>query len=273
MNEKTFNKAFNIFLVAGMTICLIIACIYNLQHNASGERLTAQPWFIVLTAAGALMGVLSTILAANANILTFVFGLIDVVIFSFTLFDQRIYMLLALHVGYFVPMEFIGFFQWRKRGASTANAKLRTRRLKGVQWLWTALGFIAVFGVVMLVRWSLDSGALARLTGWTWLLGASQVVSFKDMALDCTMTTANIVALVLMALAFTDQWYLWVLVNISSIVAFAIKMSDGGPDAGYTVAQLLKYIFYLLNSINAIRIWLKLSRTDSVPETATEAAT
>jgi hypothetical protein len=56
-------------------------------------------------------------------------------------------------------------------------------------------------------------------------------------------------------------------VNISSIIAFSLKISDGGPDASYTVAQLLKYIFYLLNSLNAIRIWLKLSRNESTPDT------
>lgn len=259
-DEKTFNKWFNVFLVVGMTVCLTIACIHNLTENSGGTGLTSQPWFIILTSVGALMGVISTILAANANILTFVFGLIDVIIFSFTLFDQRIYMLLALHVGYFIPMEFIGFYQWKKRGGSASDSTLRTRRLKGVQWLWTALLFAGVFGVVMLLRWSLDSGALATLTGWDWLLSAAQEVNFKDMALDCTMTTANIVALVLMALAFTDQWYLWILVNISSIIAFSSKLSAGGPESSYTIAQLLKYIFYLLNSINALRIWLKLSR-------------
>ncbi len=263
IDEKKFNRWFNVFLVAGMTVCLTIACIYNLTHNAGGAALTSQPWFIILTSAGALMGVISTILAANANILTFVFGLIDVIIFSFTLFDQRIYMLLALHVGYFIPMEFIGFYQWKKRGGSAGKSTLRARRLKGVQWLWTALLFIGVFAVVMLLRWSLDSGALAALTGWDWLLSAAQEVNFADMAMDCTMTTANIVALVLMALAFTDQWYLWVLVNISSIVTFAAKLSAGGPESSYTVALLLKYIFYLLNSINAIRIWLKLSKDNS----------
>lgn len=260
MNDKKFNRWFNVFLVAGMTICLIIACIYNLQNGTAGGGFTTQPWFIVLTAVGALMGVLSVVFAANANILTFIFGLIDVVIFSFTLFDQRIYMLLALHVLYFVPMEFIGYFQWLKRGASASKSTLKTRCLKGKQWLWTILGFIGVFSVVMLIRYSLDSGALAKLTGWEFLLSAVQEISIQDMALDSVMTTANIVALVLMALAFTDQWYLWVLVNISSVIAFGLKMNAGGPDAGYTVAQLLKYIFYLLNSINAIRIWLKLSR-------------
>ena len=33
-----------------------------------------------------------------------------------------------------------------------------------------------------------------------------------------------------------------------------------------TVVMLIKYIFYLINGLNAIRIWLKLSRKDEVLE-------
>ena len=244
-----------------MAICLTIACVYNLRNNATGDGLTTSPWFIVLTSIGALFGVVSTILAANANILTFVFGLIDVVIFSFSLFlaNPRPIMLLALHVGYFIPMEFIGFFQWRRRGATSSGQTLRARRLKGLQWLWTILSFFGVFVVVCIIRWLIDSGTLANVLGWEFLLSAIQPLDYRDIALDSVMTTSNIVALILMAMAFTDQWYLWVLVNISSIVAFALKMSTGGAESGYFVALFLKYVFYLLNSLNAIRIWLKLS--------------
>ena len=53
--------------------------------------------------------------------------------------------------------------------------------------------------------------------------------------------------------------------NISSIIAWGTRLSEGGPESSYTIAQFLKYIFYLLNSINAIRIWLKLSKSDSAP--------
>ena len=232
-----------------MAVCLLIACIHNLQNP--GDR----PWLIILASVGALMGVISTILAANANILTFVFGLVDVLIYSYTLLDQNMPMTLALHVFYFIPMEFIGFWQWRKRGGSASGeSTLKARRLKGKQWLWTALGFIGVFALVMGLRWLFDT-----------YVSHVPVPDFKDMALDCTMTAANITALVLMALAFTDQWYLWVLVNISSIIAWGTRLSEGGPESSYTIAQFLKYIFYLLNSINAIRIWLKLSKSDSAP--------
>lgn len=247
MNEKTFNKAFNIFLLAGMTVCVTIACILNLQKPDARVALT------VLAAVGALMGVASTILAANGNILTFVFGLVDVLIYSYTLLDQNVPMTLALHVFYFLPMEFIGFFGWKKKGA-TAKTAVKARRLQGKDWPRVIGLFVAVYALVLLAAW-----LIARHQG---------AVNFAKIAFDTAVTTANIVALVLMAKAYLDQWYLWTLVNISSIILWIIVLSSG-EGSSYTVVQLIKYVFYLLNGLNAIRIWLKLSKEEeNAPEEA-----
>lgn len=237
MNEKTFNKIFNAVLLIGMTACVTIACIFNLQKPDARVALT------LLSAVGALMGVVSVVLSANGNILTFVFGLVDVLIYSYTLLDQKVPMTLALHVLYFLPMEFVGYFGWKKRGA-TATQAVKARRLTPKGWLNTIALFVLVYAAVLALAW-----VIARWQG---------SVVWARMAFDSAVTTANIVALVLMAKAYMDQWYLWTLVNITSIVLWIIVLGSG-EGSGYTVVQLLKYIFYLLNGLNAIRIWLKLS--------------
>lgn len=241
MNEKTFNKAFNIFLLVGMTVCVTIACILNLRKPDARVALT------VLASVGALMGVASTILAANGNILTFVFGLIDVLIYSYTLLDQNVPMTLALHVFYFIPMEFIGFFGWKKKGA-TAKKAVKARRLTRRDWPKVIGLFAAVYALILLAAW-----LLARYQG---------AVNFPKIAFDSAVTAANIVALVLMAKAYMDQWYLWTLVNVTSIILWIIVLGSG-EGSSYTVVQLIKYVFYLLNGLNAIRIWLKLSKSES----------
>ena len=250
MNEKTFNKAFNIFLLAGMTVCVTIACILNLQKPDARVALT------IIASIGALMGVVSTILAANGNILTFVFGLVDVLIYSYTLLDQNVPMTLALHLFYFIPMEFIGFFGWKKKGATTKNA-VKARRLKAGDWPKVVGLFVAVYAAVLLVAW-----LIARHQG---------TVNIAKMAFDTAVTTANIVALVLMAKAYLDQWYLWTLVNVTSIILWIIVLGSG-EGSNYTVVQLIKYIFYLLNGLNAIRIWLKLSKEDTSDDSGTALA-
>jgi len=242
MTEKTFNKYFNTFLLVGMTICVVVACILNLQKGETA------PWLVILSSVGALMGVISVILSANGNILTFVFGLIDVLIYSYTLLDQNVPMTLGLHVLYFIPMEFIGFYNWRKRGASTKEA-VKARRLDAKGWGKVAILFVGVYGLMLAIAY-----LIARHQG---------SINPAKMAFDCAVTTANVVALVLMAKAYTDQWYLWTLVNITSIILWIIVLTSG-EGSSYTVVQLIKYIFYFLNGLNAIRIWLKLSEKNDI---------
>ena len=237
MNDSKFNKWFNAFLLAGMIACVTVACVMNLNKPDARVTLT------VLSSVGALMGVISVVLSANGNILTFVFGLVDVLIYSYTLLDQNVPMTLGLHVLYFLPMEFIGFFGWRKRGA-TAKKAVQARRLTPKGWLNVIALFVMVYGAVLAVAW-----LIARYQG---------SIVWAKMSFDTAVTTANIVALVLMAKAYMDQWYLWLLVNITSIILWIIVLSSG-DGSEYTVVQLIKYSFYLLNGLNAIRIWLKLS--------------
>ena len=75
---------------------------------------------------------------------------------------------------------------------------------------------------------------------------------------DAARTTFNIAGQVLLSLAFYEQWYLWILVNIASIVLWGSTMLSGAASS-YTVVMFIKYCFYLLNSINGLRIWYRLS--------------
>ena len=240
MNEKTFNKFFNAFILIGMTVCVILSCIFKMQEPGARTALLA------VSAFGALMGVVSVVLSANGSIWTFVFGLVDVLIYSYILFDSKMPSQLLLYVGYFIPMEFIGFFQWRKRGAD-AKKKVKAQRMDGRVWLKYAGIFAAVFAAALAISWF----ATTR-TG--------EPLVWRKMVLDALITTANITALIMMAMAYTEQWYIWTLVNLSAIVQWAITLATV-PEAGYAIVPLVKYSFYLLNGLNAIRIWMNLSKS------------
>lgn len=237
-NEERFNKIFNAFILLGMAVCVVISCVMKCAEPGARTAL------LIISAFGALMGVISTVLSANGSIWTFLFGLIDVTIYSYMLFDSKMPSQFILHVGYFIPMEFIGFFQWRKRGAD-GKKQVRAQRLNGRKWVQYALLFAGVFAV------SLAFGYFA-------LTKAGEPVVASKILLDSAATTANIVALVMMAFAYMEQWYLWTLVNISSVVLWTITMIKE-PGAGYAIIPLVKYSFYLINGINGIRIWRNLS--------------
>ena len=247
-----FNLAFNIFLVTGMVLAVTATTIFKLQQPG------VRTFMLLLAAFGSVMGVVNTVMSANGNILTFVFGFIDVLIGTIVYFDNGIMGTFALHAFYFLPMQFIGFWQWRKRGADAGSGEhgphLKARRLTGRQCACLVFGIFAGVAVLYFILLSVDNMKFAS--------GKIDCVSKPKILLDAAVMILNISGQVLMSLAFMEQWYVWILVNISSITLWSVAVM-GGDGSGNAAVMLVKYIFYLLNSLNGLRIWLALSRRAS----------
>jgi len=105
MTEKTFNKWFNTFILVGMAVVTVVVTAIKFRDADSGRAM------LVVSAFGSLMGVLCTVCAANGRILTFLFGILDVSIYGVMCLLGTRYGNAALHLLYFLPMQFIGYFQ------------------------------------------------------------------------------------------------------------------------------------------------------------------
>ena len=248
--EKRFNLAFNIFLVTGMLVALVITTIFKLQQPG------VKTFMLILASFGAMMGIVNTVLSANGHILTFVFGLLDVLVATIVYLDNGIMGNFALHAFYFLPMQFIGFWQWQKRGAKLKgkegeDSRVNARRLTGKEWAWLAAGVVVGIAVLYLILHPVDVSKFRA--------GKISSVDNPKILLDAVVMTLNIAGQVLLSFAFMEQWYIWILVNISSISLWAVALASG-TGSGNAAVMLIKYIFYLLNSLNGLRIWLNLSR-------------
>ena len=62
--------------------------------------------------------------------------------------------------------------------------------------------------------------------------------------------------MLLMAKLYMEQWFLWILVNIASIVLWAYALLNGGNE----ITLLLMWIAYLINAIYGWINWIKLYR-------------
>ena len=258
---KQFNFWFNIFILVGMVTAVTVVSL--MQIKTPEARLLMQ----VIAGLGAIMGVINTVLSANANVWTFLFGFIDVICCSIVYFDSGIMGTCALHVFYFLPMQFIGFWQWTKRGAETKShvneegereiRKVRVRRLSGKQWGLVVAAFIVGTAVAYSILYFIDLGQLRA--------GHISEISQSKIFLDAAVLILNIIGQILLSFAFADQWFIWNFVNIFSILLWTNRLLS--PDAiGYTIVMAIKYVFYLMNSINGLRIWLALAKEHSAPE-------
>jgi nicotinamide mononucleotide transporter len=239
MTEKTFNKWFNTFVLVGMAVVTVLVTGLKLRDAQNGQ------WMLLISAVGSLAGVLANVLSANGRILTFLFGLIDVTIYGAMCLLGARYGNAALHLLYFLPMQFVGFFQWRKRGVDS-EGEVKARRLNGRQW---AL-YGGIFGAGLLVAYfvllALDQSEAAHLVKWLVLMDAFSMM-------------CNLVGQYLMSTAYMEQWYFWIGVNVASVIMWVLTLRQD-PSSSYALIYVVKYSFYFINSINGLRIWLKLSR-------------
>ena len=241
VDDKTFNKWFNTFILVGMAVVTVAVTAVKFQGAENGRAM------LVISAFGSLMGVLSTVCAANGRILTFLFGLIDVTIYGVMCLIGTRYGNAALHLLYFLPMQFIGYFQWKKRGAH-AEEKVRARRLDGKQWLLYGGIFLVGLIAAYFILAALDKTEAAGIVKWLVLMDAFSMM-------------CNILGQYLLSTAYMEQWIFWIGVNVSTIVMWVLTLR-AEPDSAFATIYVVKYSFYLLNSLNGLRIWLNLSRAE-----------
>ncbi len=226
------NKVLNLydwFLIAGVIVSNIVYSIMTGTLDLLGS-------------VAAITGVLCVVLVAKGSIWNYLFGLMNVSLYAYISYKASLYGDAALNALYYVPMQFIGWWQWRKRGAAVSEAESKGNgvQVKARRFTWGQRAVLA-------------AGCLAAVVAVGFVLkhlGDPQ--PFKD----STTTVLSIVAQALMALAFMEQWALWIITNIVSVVMWCVCVSRGEAHAGVMV---IMWVFYLLNSVNGLRVWLKLS--------------
>ena len=218
------------FLIAGVIISNVVYSVLTGTLDALGSM-------------AAITGVLCVVLVAKGSIWNYLFGLVNVSLYAYISYKASLYGDAGLNAFYYLPMQFIGWWQWRRRGAATSAAEagdggvqVKARRMTWNQRIMLFLGCAAAVIAVGFI-----------------LKHFNDPQPFKD----STTTVLSIVAQALMALAFMEQWALWIITNIVSVVMWCVCVSRGEAHAGVMV---IMWVFYLLNSINGMRVWMKLSK-------------
>lgn len=229
MSNKVLSL-YDWFLIAGVIVSNVLYSILTGTLDVLGSL-------------AGITGVLCVVLVAKGSIWNYLFGLVNVSLYAYISYKASLYGDAGLNALYYLPMQFIGWWQWRKRGAAVSESdsdgsgvQVKARR----------------FGRSGRVILALSCTAAVVAMGFI-LQAVGDPQPFKDSA----TTVLSIVAQALMAMAFMEQWVLWIITNVISVVMWSVCAARGEAHAGVMV---IMWVFYLLNSVNGLRVWLKLSK-------------
>ena len=179
----------------------------------------------------AVSGVICVVLVAKGNILNYIFGVINVSLYAWIAFKAQLYGDALLNGLYYLPMQFVGWFLWSKRRESDSSVVVETKVLD-------SRGRVALFVVSLtltcIVGYFLD------------IFGDPQ--PYKDSA----TTVLSVIAMFLMVKAYSEQWILWAVVNLISIIIWSISWVKG---IDHSPLMVLMWSAYFINSVNGWFFW------------------
>ncbi len=205
-----------------------------------------------IEAVGTIAGLLCIWLASLEKIVNYAFGLVNVTLFAIIFFQIQLYASLLLQLFFFVA-NIYGWYAWSRQNGQQAELQIRWLPLpKALGWLAAcvvAIGLMTlyidpVFAFLTRVAVSVMSSLGLNVT-----MPALQPDAFPFW--DSCMMVLSIVAMILMTRKYVENWLLWVVINVISVVIFALQG---------VYAMSLEYLILTFIALNGSRMWINSAR-------------
>lgn len=191
---------------------------------------TTDPWwYILVDSLAAICGVFCVVLCAGGKKSQYYWGFVNIVAYIVIAFINKYYGEVMLNGLYYLPTQFIGLYVWNRhyhREEDQVEGKRLNLKLAGIWLIGTVAG-------VFLYKLILDA------------LGGNATL------LDSMSTVFSLVANALMVLRYREQWVLWIVIDVVTLIMWAI--------AGDLLMTVM-WTVYLINAVYGFVMWSKMSQ-------------
>ncbi|NKI74158.1 nicotinamide riboside transporter PnuC [Dickeya sp. CFBP 2040] len=206
-------------------------------------------------ALGTLSGLICIWLASLEKTENYLFGLVNVSLFALIFFQIQLYASLLLQVFFFVA-NLYGWYAW-SRTIDDKALELQVRWLPRRQAIWWSAG--CVVAIVLMSHYidpffcvlTRTAVMLMQAVGLDVAMPTLQPDAFPFW--DSAMTVLSVAAMLLMTRKYVENWLLWVVIDIISVVIFAYQG---------VYAMSLQYMVLTLIAFNGTWLWIKGARNN-----------
>lgn len=186
----------------------------------------------------AVTGVCCVILTGKGKRSSFIFGLVNTILYAIVALWAKYYGEVMLNLIYYLPMNFVGFIAWKKYMNDETGEVIKERLSLSksiVVYAITAVS-IVIYGFI-----------LKRMGG-------------NLPYVDSMSTVVSVVAQVLSIKRLTEQWVLWIVVDIVTVFMWAVDFMKGGE----SISTLAMWSIYLINAFIMFIRWYKEAKKNEV---------
>ncbi len=205
-----------------------------------------------IEAVGTIFGLLCIWYASLEKRINFYFGLVNVILFAIIFYQIQLYANLLLQVFFFV-MNTYGLYVWGKVSDNDSNLNIRWLS-KQMLIITTFLSIIFISLLALYVNQffnllTMVSVKLMQVLMPNLITPALQADPYPFM--DAAITVLSVVAMVQMTRKLVENWLLWVLIDVMSIILYT-------KQGVYFMA--LEYVVLTFIALNGSVMWIKAAR-------------
>ncbi len=184
----------------------------------------------------AVCGISYTILAGKGRISCYFIGITGTFCYCYLSFVNGFYGNLLLYALYYLPMEIIGIFKWKKHLKKEKQEIEKTSLTNKERTIYLAFGlfFTSLLSVIF------------------------QISGDSKPFLDASTTIFSIFGQLLTVKRCIEQWYIWFFVNLLSLIMWIYAYINGSN----CFATVLMWFVYLVLALYFLKNWQKELKVD-----------
>ena len=179
----------------------------------------------------AICGISYTILAGKGKVSCYFLGITGTICYSYLAFKNGFYGNLLLYSLYYLPMEIIGIFKWSKHLKKESREIIKTKLSKKERIIYFSITIAA--SILLWIGLNIFGGETAIL--------------------DSTATVFSVLGQLLTVKRCIEQWYIWFIVNMISLIMWIIAYINGSN----CLATIVMWFVYVILAIYFLRNWEK----------------
>lgn len=183
-----------------------------------------------------IAGVICVVLTAKGKISSYIFNFIQMITYMIICWDARLFLEFGEQIFYFVVCIF-GVVLWKKNMHKNEDGteQVITKKFKLWQWL-------ATIGVTIITTFGLG-------------YFGDNILGSTLSYLDASTVALAVIAQLLMVWRYREQWAIWILIDVSSLIMFII------------LGQWSMVAMYVAWTINAVYGWINWSKLNKIQNT------
>lgn len=180
-----------------------------------------------------IAGVICVVLTAKGKISSYIFNFVQMITYMIICWDARLFLEFGEQVFYFIVCIF-GVVLWKKNMHQNEDGteQVITKKFKFWQWL-------ATIGVTIITTFGLG-------------YFGDNILGSTLSYLDASTVALAVIAQLLMVWRYREQWAIWILIDVSSLIMFII------------LGQWSMVAMYVAWTINAVYGWINWSKLNKI---------